>query len=79
MPSGAFERPFAGSHAAPDGKDAGQAKEAEPRHCILLRAGGLMSVLDMEQGAALLNLVPSFLKHTPCTTISDTSCPLGEQ
>ena len=58
MPSGAFERPSAGSWAAPDGKDAGEAREAEPRHCILLRAGGLMSVLDMEQGAAFLTFKP---------------------
>ncbi|KAK9828450.1 hypothetical protein WJX72_000056 [[Myrmecia] bisecta] len=25
--------------------------EAAPRHCVLLRAGGIMSVLDMEQGS----------------------------
>jgi len=23
--------------------------EADPRHCVLLRAGGLLSVLDMDQ------------------------------
>lgn len=26
-------------------------EEGEPQHCVLLRAGGLMSILDMEQGA----------------------------
>ena len=26
-------------------------EEGEPLFCVLLRAGGLMSVLDMEQGA----------------------------
>jgi len=25
--------------------------EGEPQHCVLLRAGGLMSILDMNQGA----------------------------
>ena len=25
------------------------ALEADPRHCVLLRAGGLLSVLDMDQ------------------------------
>ena len=30
--------------------------EADPRHCVLLRAGGLLSVLDMNQVWLLCNL-----------------------
>lgn len=33
-----------------DDAEVGTAGESEPRHCVLLRAGGQMSVLDMAQG-----------------------------
>jgi hypothetical protein len=29
----------------------GLAEEEEPTHCVVLRAGGLLSVLDMERGS----------------------------
>ena len=32
--------------------EAGTAADFEPRHCVLLRAGGQMSVLDMAQGSS---------------------------
>lgn len=40
----------------PTGQDAegGTAAELEPCHCVLLRAGGQMSVLDMAQGGLAL-------------------------
>lgn len=31
--------------------------EADPRHCVLLRAGGLLSVLDMDQVPQTLHLI----------------------
>ena len=33
--------------------DPSTAADSEPRHCVLLRAGGQMSVLDMVQGLHL--------------------------
>ena len=44
VPSGAF-----GSPSRP-GSAGGPAKAQVPQNCVLLRAGGLLSMLDMEQG-----------------------------
>ncbi len=44
------ERSAATFDSALQAADGGAGDEAEPAHCVLLRAGGHMSVLDMEQG-----------------------------
>ena len=36
--------------AGPLGTDTLDAVDLTPRHCVLLRAGGLMSLLDMDKG-----------------------------
>lgn len=51
--------PRLGSEAS-DNAEASTATDLEPRHCVLLRAGGQMSVLDMAQGLQV-NTLP--LKH----------------
>ena len=52
VPSAAF-----GSPSRP-GSASGPAKAPVPQNCVLLRAGGLLSMLDMEQGA-FPGVVPS--------------------
>ena len=44
----------------PTGEDAegSSPAELEPGHCVLLRAGGQMSVLDMAQGGPVLSFQP---------------------
>lgn len=44
--------PRPGSESGEDAEPS-TAADAEPRHCVLLRAGGQMSVLDMAQGLPL--------------------------
>ena len=47
-----MERAAATFDAAQRPGGAQQSGDGEPQHCVLLRAGGHMSVLDMEQGDA---------------------------
>ena len=39
------------------------AGQADPRHCVLLRAGGLLSVLDMDQVCLALNPLLLMLEY----------------
>ena len=45
----AIVEPRPGSDSSEDA-DPSTAADSQPRHCVLLRAGGQMSVLDMAQG-----------------------------
>ena len=63
----AIVEPGPGSESEAD-KDAegSTAADLEPCHCVLLRAGGQMSVLDMAQGelALLLNWTRKCSQHS---------------
>ena len=66
------ERAAATFDAAQRPGSARQNGDAEPQHCVLLRAGGHMSVLDMEQGnIPLPDIIPNTLRTSLCFVSRD--------
>lgn len=62
--------PRPGSDASEDAEPS-TAADSEPRHCVLLRAGGQMSVLDMTQGLLLKLTQHHFLYCVPACVNSN--------